>query len=713
MNLDRRRLCAISCVLLTVLSLILPITLSSAQDDVVPFIVATSSGPGKFDPLDAYDSESIETIIQVVEGLYIYNYSSREMEAVPCLAADMGTWSLDGSGNLTILTVPLKSGVTFHTGEKFNASSVKWNFDRLQYWTYGFDIDGGNIYTSGDGDLEQHYLGTASKTLFQQTGIPILNHTEIVDEYTIAFHLNLESVIWEKLMAFVACSIVLPDMDYVYGSTFGNRIDINDELIGTGPFILTEYDIYNQVVFDYNPDYHMAWGGDHIVRMIYRIIPDSVTETLAFLNFEVHWGQIDSNYDSHFPSYPDLVDLPCKRAVVYFMQMNLYTMKWEYRYASSFIWNHTYFLQEVLGGMHYELHVPVPDGMQYHHEGFQGEPHHDYTIAQEILLNSPDVEIQTNLTLNGLTASSSREEWRTVAESTTPIAIFNYTRYESSLVELCGILLQDYLKDIGVKLVVLDAISWEEWNNYDYFENPEGHKRFAFSFGGWGPDYNDPINMIEPLYGTNASSNCFMLNNDTWNDKLIATYSSTEITSPTRQELFYEIQEDFCKIHVPSFYLLQLGGFISFNRDYLDQDSVGDLLNIFGYLYWFNCKFTPPPNENSPLFLILGIPALIAIGFALIFTVRAVKKRAVHKKPHISLASKVATYCSECGAKHDEKSKICEYCGKIHDKREVRKHVDTYDPQIPKSAIKFCPFCGTLTKDHKCIKCEKDFSKQR
>jgi peptide/nickel transport system substrate-binding protein len=454
--------------------------LTAAQDDVVPFVVRTANGPGKLDPLDAYDSESIETIMQVVEGLYIYNYSSPEMESIPNLAASMGTWSVDGSGNLTILTIPLLTGVTFHDGSKFNASAVKWNFDRLQYWTYGFDVD-------NDGELETHPLGTASKTLFAQTGTPILNHTEIVDEYTVAFHLNLESVIWEKLLAFVACSIVLPDADYALGNTFYNRIDINDELIGTGPFMLTDYIFDNEVVFDYFPDYHMTWGADHIEQMIYLIVPDDVTASLAVLNHEIHWGAVDPDYDDQFEADPDLIEIARKASVVYYMQMNLYNMKDDYRYASSFIWNHTYFLEEVLGGRHFELHVPIPDGMQYHYEGFVGEPEYDYEAAQDIILNSADLDIQNNLTdcgafLAGLNATATRDEWRAVAESDNPLAVFNYTRYESSLVELCGILLQDYLKDIGIKLVILDAMPWDDWVK-DYLENPDGHKRLCYSFG--------------------------------------------------------------------------------------------------------------------------------------------------------------------------------------------------------------------------------------
>jgi len=110
---------------------------TAANEDKVPFVVATANGPGKLDPLDAYDSESIETIMQVCEGLYRYNYSSPEMESIPALAASLGSWSPDAKN----LTITLKQGVTFHDGTPFTAAAVKWNFDLLQYWTYGFAND--------------------------------------------------------------------------------------------------------------------------------------------------------------------------------------------------------------------------------------------------------------------------------------------------------------------------------------------------------------------------------------------------------------------------------------------------------------------------------------------------------------------------------------------------------------------------------------------
>lgn len=591
---------------------------AAAQNDASPFIVATANGPSKLDPLDAYDSESIETITQAVEGLYIYNYSSPEMESIPCLAASMGTWSPDSKN----LTITLKQGVTFHDGTPFNADMVKWNFDRLQYWTYGFNID-------SDPELESSPIGTASKTLFAQAGTPILNHTEVLSEFQVKFVLNVPSVIWEKLLAFVACSIVRPDLDggepwMDENGQFFNRITVNDPLIGTGPFMLTNYDLDNQVEFDYFPDYHMTWGDNHIEKMIYLIIPDDTTSSLAVLNHEVHWGGVLNQFADQFNADPALIRIKVKASVVFYQQMNLYNMLPEIRYASSFAWNHTYWLEDTLLGNHYELHVPVPAGMQFHWEGFDGEPMYDLDFARSILLDSTDPLIIANLSTAGITPASTGAEWRAAADTIHPVAWFNYTRYTSGTVNLASLQLKENLKDIGIRLDILPSIDWGVWVA-DYLENPDGHHRLQFSFGGWGPDYNDPINMIEPLYGTNASSNCFGLNNDTWNDKLIATYSATDVTVPTREDLFHEIQEDFVKIYIPSFYIQQRGGSISFNKERVDENSVDDLKNVFSDLYWFNVKFYPeekPPIPGFEIFTLIGV----ALGVT-VFLVLYMRKR--------------------------------------------------------------------------------------
>jgi peptide/nickel transport system substrate-binding protein len=561
---------------------------AAAQDDYQPFVYGDDASPGKLDPADAYDSASIGLIMQVCEGLFEYNYSSPEMESIPMLATDMGTLSPTFNGDMVNLTITLKEGVTFHDGTPFNASAVKWTFDRLQFFTTGIWEDGALVAKS--------ILTTASASLFYINNYPILNTTEIESEYVVKFVLNQGPAIWEKLLAFTATAFFLPDADYAYGEYFNRFLNLNDDLIGTGPYMLVEYEFDNQVVFEYYPDYHEERVEGFIEEMIYLIVPDDVTRSLAILNYEIHWGPVIADYDEQWEADPNLIELPRKTFVVFYIQMNLFSMPQDIRLASSYAWNHTYLLDDLLGGRHYEIHVPVPDGMQYHHEGFVGEPYLNLTKAREYLINSADVGITNNLSAVNLDETNTTAEWRAVAESTTPVAHFNFTGY-TQLGTLWSTLLVEDMKDIGIKIDVLPPTDWSDYVE-DILENADAHPYLSYSFGGWGPDYNDPINMIEPLYRTNASSNCFMLADPTMDSYMADSYAAT---GAAREALFFDMQEYFVTDIVPSFYILQQGGTIAFNSLYVEETSVAQMLNPFRDLYWKNVIFYPPePVEPIP-----------------------------------------------------------------------------------------------------------------
>ena len=317
---------------------------------------------------------------------------------------------------------------------------------------------------------------------------------------------------------------------------------------------------------------------------------------------------------------------------VLFIEMSLYTMKEDYRIASSFCWNHSYFLHDYFWVSNYhELHVPIPKGMNYHLCNFTGEPYYNYKIAQEILLNSTDSEIQANLTAAGLDENSTREEWRLAAESTTPVATFNFTYYKYG--DYYAYPLLECLKDIGIKLNDLCQDLNLEWNEFEeqYLNGSVNHRKLAYSIGGYVFKSTDPIVMMEQLYGTNGSKNYFGLINETWNDKLKSTQNATELTSPTREELFHEIQVDFVTKYAPSFYIGQSGEYFLYNREYLEEESIGDLINIFSYRYWFNCQFTPPPEIiNTPFEIIIILGVVYAVSM-LIFALISAKLQKCRK----------------------------------------------------------------------------------
>lgn len=75
---------------------------------------------------------------------------------------------------------------------------------------------------------------------------------------------------------------------------------------------------------------------------------------------------------------------------------------------------------------------------------------------------------------------------------------------------------------------------------------------------------------------------------------------SQNAITPPMEERYKEIQEYIVNNISSAVYLLQRRERLIFNRDYIDQDSVGDLENMLGDFYVFYIRFTPPPC--APIF---------------------------------------------------------------------------------------------------------------
>jgi ABC-type transport system substrate-binding protein len=592
---------------------------SAAQD--APFVVGTATNPPKLDPQDQYDSESAETIGQVCEGLLRYNYSSPEMEGIPQLATAPGTVE----GNEAIgynYTVTLRDDVTFHDGTPFNASAVKWTFDRIAFFSYGLWEDG--VLIAKSITLMESY------SIFAVSGTPILNSTFIESEFVVRFVLNTAPGFFEKLLAFMATQMMLPDEDYAQGAKFAGFLGLNDDLIGTGPFELVEYVYDNQVVFRAYEGYYLTRPEGYIRNMIYLIVPDNVTRSLAILNYEIHWGPVIADYDEEFAADPNLVEVLVPALVVFYIQMNMVNMPTSVRQASGHAYNYTYLVEDRAGGNVLYLHTPVPDGMLYHHE-WDTQPYMNLTYARELILAdaNPGGAVGSygrNISDSNLDINNATADWIEVAESTNPIAWYNFTGYSG--LENHFTQLSENMKAIGIRISMNPLMPWGTYLD-EYLHDEVGNKKLTYSFGGWGPDYNDPINMIEPLYGRNAeggpaSANCFLLNDATLNDMLNETYFATDSSVPTREELFQDIQELLMEDLAPSFYIYQRISSISFNQLYVDPTTIDDMKNSFSDYYWFNVVFNPP-IKRIPGFEVFTLLA-VALGVT-IFLVVYMRKR--------------------------------------------------------------------------------------
>jgi ABC-type oligopeptide transport system substrate-binding subunit len=287
--------------------------------------------------------------------------------------------------------------------------------------------------------------------------------------------------------------------------------------------------------------------------------------------------------------------------------MNVVNIPFDIRSASAYAFNYTHFVEEVRGGEAYELHTFIPDGMQYHNQTYEGAPYYNLTHARKLILDSTEPTIVAAVLATGLTSASTDTNWTDVADSGTPLFSYNFTRYNSVSVENTATLLKANLRDIGINMVILPAIDWSEW--VDIMEAPALHRTLTYSFGGWGPDYNDPINMIEPLFKAGATNNCFELNDTVLDGWMTASYSAV---GAARKDLFDMMQERFHTVSLPAFYMSQDGTTFMWNNKFVS--NLDDNFNVFRDLYLYNVEFNPPPIAAIPGF---DVVTLVAVAFGM------------------------------------------------------------------------------------------------
>ncbi len=99
------------------------IPLASARGEGGTFVFGTAGDPVGLDPAVVTDGQSLRFADQIFDTLITFNGSSTDLK--PSLAK---SWDVSADG-LTY-TMKLRSGVRFHDGTAFDATAVKWNFDR-------------------------------------------------------------------------------------------------------------------------------------------------------------------------------------------------------------------------------------------------------------------------------------------------------------------------------------------------------------------------------------------------------------------------------------------------------------------------------------------------------------------------------------------------------------------------------------------------------
>ncbi|MHA1706292.1 MAG: ABC transporter substrate-binding protein [Promethearchaeota archaeon] len=509
------------------------------------------------DPQFAWDSASSDFIYQIWEALYAYNFSDPQLKIIPRLASDYGTLSPDGKN----YTVPLRENVYFQDGTPFNATAVKFSFDRLAFlMNLTGTLPPDNVYG----------IPTIVSELYEwPDGTPIINRTEIVDTYTIKFVLNKPYGPFLPLLTFTASFILSPKStpsdDYISMATASS-----ENCVGTGPFVLEKLRPGIEVRFKAFDNY---WQGrPKIDKLIMLQIKDSDARNLALLT-----GSTDIMTDPNPSYYPDmeadpnlvLYNDPRPSAIIQYIGMNNKLINKTWREAISYAVNYSYIINEVMEGYAKRMTSVVPPAIAFHNGSFN-YPVLNITHAREVI-QSMGFGTGWDPTLGG----SNEDDWKGAT-----FMSLNYTFNTGNQVrEDIGTVLKDTLDLIGIELE-LKGIDWGAFLDRLYGE----FDKLQLYFIGWMPDYNDPSNFINPLFHNTSSSNSAQVNDPYLEDLMAQGLEETDTTK--RMKIYWEIQRYLVEELRPWVFV-----YYPMNHDAYRKDLKGFPSNPMGYTYFYPCYY--------------------------------------------------------------------------------------------------------------------------
>ncbi len=497
-------------VVIAIAGIITGFFLISGEDDPEVVFIWGTGGLTSIDPHTYGSRENFAILENIVESLFDYEFTAEGSNVVPSLALG-GNWSVDKLN----FTCYLRQDVKFHDGSPFNATAVKWNFDRIYilkdhlYWYYWLHPD----------------------------GTPIINFTktQVIDEYTIKFVLSKPFVPFEALLGNNP-KIVSP-LSTPYDNF--SRFEI-DKLVGTGPFK------YDSSAVGYDPDLdeyfilnttlsrnHNYWGeGPNFDKVIIKIFENTTLKGEALISGDIHGAEA-------YPFEPSVYENAGLNLInwttreVNFISMNNSVVNKTMRKAISY-------------ALDYDLLVPL--GREWStgpqdvirtrsrlSKGMLYSNWEDFDVPTLNITKARQVLIKANLPgTSGLTANdnvSTGNEWESLVYNGTPLAEYNFSYIVNwDFHRDMALLFQNNLTQIGINITVFPRTFWDHWFSVNEHQ---------FLIYGWFPDYNDPTSNMAYYgdYFTNPS-----MVNDTYLQNLLEN-ADQEYNKTLREQLYYEIQE--------------------------------------------------------------------------------------------------------------------------------------------------------------------------
>jgi ABC-type transport system substrate-binding protein len=488
--------------------------------------VGRTSNPVTFDPCDSWDSVSNDVLSQVVEQLIFFDYT--DLTLYPQLCVD---WVWD---DLTHITFELRQNVYFHDGALFTAEDVKHTYDRLNYL--------GN----SSGTLPATEVQAFAASIYKfGNGTPIIKEIIINSDYNCTMVLNAPFAPIEGLLAYTGSSIVSKS-----SSPADTLIDLStDIVIGTGPFKMINYAPNSEVRF---ARWERYWRtGAYWDEVVYVYYSDATTHDQAMLALDIDYrGQCTPAVKAQMEADPNIHVEEIGVGTVYrYVTFNSERINMYERKAISHAYNYTFHLNDILEGTAMKANSLVPPGFPGYNASVVGGTYNVPKAREYMAMAHPeaagwDVGTQT-WGSDVFTPGADEDDWA----SANFLEDIGFRRHPASSV--AAQMLVRFTEDmllIGVEIVD-QPMTWA-----DYIQEAAADPSFiGVCYTGWGPDYFETFNMIDPLVNPASASNFAQIDIDEITVKLDEAAQETD--TETRYELYEYLQYlviDKYAVHMPT-----------------------------------------------------------------------------------------------------------------------------------------------------------------
>jgi peptide/nickel transport system substrate-binding protein len=216
---------------------------------------------------------------------------------------------------------------------------------------------------------------------------------------------------------------------------------------------------------------------------------------------------------------------------VFVVAMNNDIFPLEMRKAMSYAFNYSDYNEMMFEGRFIRAKSPLPKGMLYSNWSLN-VAYTNLTIARQTLI---DVAWPGTGVLTANDNVSVGNEWEKLVEDDTPLETYNFSIEEDRGSHIFQVsLLKKYFKQIGIKIVQVNLTPQDWWQKLIRGE-------LEFYASGWGAAFNDPVEMLNPLYLDYGDFNHY-----NFSDAQVQTWileGMTELNETARQQIYYNIQK--------------------------------------------------------------------------------------------------------------------------------------------------------------------------